>query len=120
MVLLRSSFGLACVLSVLWQPFPVPGIEKSPPLPLHGIWKSAHRNGSSPAMRTTLNIDDEILEAARSIAGERNLPVGAALSELARRGLRQTGRVGRKRSGFPVFEVTHAGTVLDPRPCQDA
>ena len=53
-------------------------------------------------MRTTLNIDDEILDAARSIAEERNLSVGAALSELARRGLRPTGQVGRKRSGFPV------------------
>ncbi|MDE0524403.1 MAG: hypothetical protein OXH79_20860 [Boseongicola sp.] len=63
-------------------------------------------------MRTTLNIDDEILEAARSIAGERNLSVGAALSELARRGLRPATQVGRKRSGFPVFEISHAGTVL--------
>ena len=63
-------------------------------------------------MKTTLNIDDEILEAARSIAGERNLSVGAAVSELARRGLRPTAQVGRKRSGFPVFEISHAGTVL--------
>lgn len=63
-------------------------------------------------MRTTLNIDDEVLEAARSIAGETNLPVGAVLSDLARRGLRPAGTVGRKRRGFPVFDVSRDGTVL--------
>ena len=63
-------------------------------------------------MRTTLDIDDDILEAARSIAGERSLSVGAALSEPARRGLRPTAQVGRKRGGFPVFEISRAGTVL--------
>lgn len=63
-------------------------------------------------MRTTLNIDDEILEAARSIADERNLSVGAVLSELARRGLRPETTVARKRKGFPVFDVSRDGTVL--------
>ena len=63
-------------------------------------------------MRTTLNIDDEILEAAKSIAGERNLSVGAVLSDLARRGLQPKGAAGRKRRGFPVFEVSDDGTVL--------
>ena len=63
-------------------------------------------------MRTTLNIDDEILDAARSIAGERNLSVGAVLSDLARRGLHPAGAVGGKRGAFPVFEVSEDGTVL--------
>ncbi|MCY3874698.1 MAG: hypothetical protein OXF88_10445 [Rhodobacteraceae bacterium] len=59
-----------------------------------------------------MNIDDEILEAAKSIAGERNLSVGAVLSELARRGLQQAGPVGRKRGEFPVFEVSPDSTIL--------
>ena len=63
-------------------------------------------------MRTTLNIDDEILEAAKSIAGERNLSVGAVLSDLARRGVQPTDAVRRKRKGFPMFEVSQDGTVL--------
>ena len=63
-------------------------------------------------MRTTLNIDDEILEAAKSIAGERNLSVGAVLSDLARRGLRPERASLHKRKGFPVFEVSRDGTVL--------
>ncbi len=63
-------------------------------------------------MRTTLNIDDEILEAARSIAGERNLSVGAVLSDLARRGLQPAGAGSRQRKGFPVFDISRDGTVL--------
>ncbi len=63
-------------------------------------------------MRTTLNIDDEILEAAKSIADERNLSVGTVLSDLARRGLRPETTVLRKRRGFPVFDISRDGTVL--------
>ena len=63
-------------------------------------------------MRTTLNIDDEILDAARSIAGERNLSVGAVLSDLARRGLNPASAVEGKRGAFPVFQTSEDGTVL--------
>ena len=63
-------------------------------------------------MRTTPDIDEEILKAAKSIAGERNLSVGAVLSELARRELQPAVSPGRERKGFPVFEVSHGGTVL--------
>lgn len=63
-------------------------------------------------MRTTLNIDDDILEAAKSIAGERNLPVGVVLSELARRGLRRPDADRRRRKGFPVFDVSSDSTPL--------
>jgi hypothetical protein len=38
-------------------------------------------------MRTTLDIDDNVLAAARAIADARRISMGAALSELARRGL---------------------------------
>ena len=63
-------------------------------------------------MRTTLNIDDDILEAARSIAAARNLPVGAVLSELARSGLRQATTIPRERKGLPVFDVSYDSTPL--------
>ena len=63
-------------------------------------------------MRTTLDIDDDILEAARFIAGERDLSVGAVLSDLARRGLRPTRARSRTRTGFPVFRVSEDSTVL--------
>ncbi len=38
-------------------------------------------------MRTTLDIEDAILAAARSLARARGISLGAAVSELARRGL---------------------------------
>ena len=37
-------------------------------------------------MRTTLNIDDDVLAAARALAERKGSSLGAALSELARRG----------------------------------
>jgi hypothetical protein len=40
-------------------------------------------------MRTTLNIDDGVLAAAREIARRRRTTAGAILSELARRALAQ-------------------------------
>jgi hypothetical protein len=38
-------------------------------------------------MRTTLNLDDDVLEKAKSYAEGRSLPLGTAVSELIRRGL---------------------------------
>ncbi len=63
-------------------------------------------------MRTTLNIDDDILEAVKSIAEERNLPVGAVLSELARRGLHRSDADRRRQKALPVFGVSSDSTPL--------
>ncbi len=38
-------------------------------------------------MRTTLNLDEDVLQHAKSYAEGRALPLGAAVSELIRRGL---------------------------------
>lgn len=38
-------------------------------------------------MRTTLDVDDTVLAAARSLARSRGISLGQAVSELARRGL---------------------------------
>ncbi len=38
-------------------------------------------------MRTTLEIDDDVMQAAREIARLKGVGVGRAISELARRGL---------------------------------
>lgn len=53
-------------------------------------------------MRTTLDIDDEVLSAARAIADADRRPLGAVISELARQGL-----VPRQRADdeFPTFAV---------------
>lgn len=62
-------------------------------------------------MRTTLTIDDDILEAARALADRRGLSVGAVVSELARRGLAPSADVAT-RNGIRLFPVREgAGTV---------
>ncbi len=57
-------------------------------------------------MRTTLNVDDDVLEFAKSLAAGRQMSVGQALSELARRGIRAP--IGMKKdsvTGFWTFDV---------------
>lgn len=55
-------------------------------------------------MRTTLEIDDAVLAAARALASQERLSLGAAVSRLALRGLR-TGPEVRRVNGFPAFEA---------------
>lgn len=54
-------------------------------------------------MRTTLEIDDAVLAAARALARDESISLGAAVSELARRGLRPASP-SLMRRGFPVLD----------------
>lgn len=55
-------------------------------------------------MRTTLDVENDVLDAARALASARGVSVGAALSELARRGV--TARTPLQiRNGFAVFQI---------------
>ena len=58
-------------------------------------------------MRTTLNIDDEVVQAAKSIARARSVSLGKVVTELLRKGLEAESRPGNRHvdSGFPVFTV---------------
>lgn len=64
-------------------------------------------------MRTVLDIQDDVLEAARALATARGVSVGMALSELARRGLGARMPV-TVRSGFPVFQVPPGTPAFGP------
>lgn len=61
-------------------------------------------------MRTTLDIDDDVLEAAKVLGRRTKRTAGAVLSELARHALTaQTGRPSKRKSsrgvgGFVPFE----------------
>ncbi|MFN7933886.1 MAG: hypothetical protein U0R19_11185 [Bryobacteraceae bacterium] len=55
-------------------------------------------------MRTTLDIEPDVLNAARALANARGVSVGVALSELARRGMAARMPL-TTRVGFPVFQV---------------
>jgi hypothetical protein len=63
-------------------------------------------------MRTTLDIDDDVLQAAKEIAAGRGVTAGKALSELARFALAPK-RQGRVRNGVPLLPRRPASA---PRP----
>ena len=54
-------------------------------------------------VRTTLNVDDDILQVARQLAQQRGTTAGQILSELARQAL-QPRKQPRVRNGVVVFE----------------
>ncbi|MGE5361651.1 MAG: hypothetical protein ACM3NQ_21760 [Bacteroidales bacterium] len=63
-------------------------------------------------MRTTLDIDDDVLQAAKEIAETRRSTAGKVLSDLARAGLRPR-HAGRVRNGVPLLPCRGASA---PRP----
>lgn len=69
-------------------------------------------------MRTTLDVDDDVLSAARSLAHERHLSLGRALSELARHGLRA--RRPAREHGLPVFAVDDDAPLITPEMVRNA
>jgi len=56
-------------------------------------------------MRTTVNLDDDVYEAARSLAESEKESLGRVLSRLARRGLVPARKPSRRRGGFPVVAL---------------
>jgi hypothetical protein len=63
-------------------------------------------------MRTTLDVDDDVLQAAKEIAANRGTTAGKVLSELARQALRPA-RAPRVRNGVPLLQRRAKG---DPKP----
>jgi hypothetical protein len=53
-------------------------------------------------MRTTLDIDDDVLQAAKEIAANRSSTMGKVISELVRKGLRPKPWV-KVRNGVPLL-----------------
>jgi hypothetical protein len=63
-------------------------------------------------MRTTLSIDEDVLQAARSLAAAQHRSLGGVISDLARRGLApRADRIGSE-DGFPVFRVDPGAPVI--------
>lgn len=64
-------------------------------------------------MRTTLSIDADVLEAARSLAESRGVSIGTVISELARRALAPDTEL-RTRNGFPLLPVRPGAGPVTP------
>jgi hypothetical protein len=56
-------------------------------------------------MRTTLDIDDDVMLAAKELARSRKSSVGRVVSDLAREALTKKVAVARSKSGWPVLPV---------------
>jgi hypothetical protein len=63
-------------------------------------------------VRTTLDIDDDVVSAARELAANQRRSLGAVISELARRGLTPA-RV-ETAEGLPVIRAPAGAPAITP------
>ena len=61
-----------------------------------------------PGVRTTLDLDDDILQAAKEIAATRDSTAGKVVSDLVRKAL-EPARTSRVRNGVPLLPRRTAG-----------
>jgi hypothetical protein len=61
-------------------------------------------------MRTTLDIDDDVLQAAKELAATQGTSMGKVLSDLARKGLSPARPKVRIRNGVPLLAPRPPGT----------
>ena len=67
-------------------------------------------------MRTTLEIDEDVLQAAKELAAREKTTAGKVISQLARRGIQQNHRgkqAGKIINGFEVLPAD--GRVVTPQ-----
>ena len=64
-------------------------------------------------MRTTLQLDDDVYQVARSLAAAEGRSLGEVVSRLVRLGLAPRTAL-RERNGFPVFDVDVRSGAITP------
>ncbi len=64
-------------------------------------------------MRTTITLDDDIIETAGYLAKQDQTSLGKVISDLARKGLQEHKAIQLKND-FPVFEVSENSPVITP------
>ena len=63
-------------------------------------------------MRTTLDIDEDILQAVKELGEFRGQTAGKVLSELARKALTPTAPVPKVRNGVPLLPHRPGGRIV--------
>lgn len=64
-------------------------------------------------MRTTLDLEEDVLLATRELARQRGVSIGKVLSDLVRQALLQQA-VSGMRNGVPLFPVRPGAAVVTP------
>ena len=64
-------------------------------------------------MRTTVNLDDEVMRAVRSLARERDESLGTVISALLRKALSPPDQITYEED-FPVFQVREGSPPITP------
>ncbi len=67
-----------------------------------------------PMMRTTLDLEPDVLAAARALARSEGTSLGRAVGVLVRRGLEPSRPTGSSPSGFPTFAVPANARPITP------
>jgi hypothetical protein len=65
-----------------------------------------------PPVRTTLDIDDDVLMAVKEIAATNGLPAGKVLSGLARKALERPKSKVKVRNGVPLLPPRPPGSQV--------
>jgi hypothetical protein len=63
-------------------------------------------------MRTTLDIDEDVLQAAKELADVRGVSAGRVMSDLVRKALTPTGPVPKIRNGVPLLPRRPGGRIM--------
>ncbi len=63
-------------------------------------------------MRTTLTLEDDVYEAAQSMAQASGKRLGEVVSLLMRRGLKASSEAVAGRSGLPVFPAAPGAPII--------
>ncbi|QTN33969.1 CopG family transcriptional regulator [Akkermansiaceae bacterium] len=65
-------------------------------------------------MRTTLNLDDDVLAIAKSLAVRQKKPVGEVVSAIFRKGLAPSDPPRPSRNGITLFPVREGSGEVTP------
>jgi hypothetical protein len=65
-------------------------------------------------MRTTLNLDDDILATAKALAAQQGRSLGEVVSVLVRRAVEPAVEAPVERNGIPLFPVARAAGLVTP------
>ena len=63
-------------------------------------------------MRTTLDLDEDVLQAAKELASVRGVTAGRVVSDLVRKALTPTGPLPKMRNGVPLLPRRPAGAPI--------